>query len=60
MSMAPLFLSCVDPVEGDPWRRTKGGGLIDLPNRQFSTFTDELIEQLVTWQPNQSEAQRAV
>jgi hypothetical protein len=42
MSMAPLFLSCVDPVEGDPWRRRTGGGLIDLPNRQFSTFTDEL------------------
>lgn len=54
MSLAPLFLSCVDPVDGDPWRRKTGGGLIDLPNRQFSTFTDELIEQLVVWQPNQN------
>jgi hypothetical protein len=54
MSMAPLFLSCLDPVEGDPWRRKSGGGLIDLPNRQFSTFTDDLIEQLVVWQPNQN------
>ena len=52
MSMAPLFLSCVDPVEGDPWRRRKGGGLIDLPNRQFSTFVDELVEQLITWAPS--------
>lgn len=51
MSMAPLFLSCVQPVDGDPWARRDGGGLIDLPNRQFSTFTDELVGQLVTWQP---------
>jgi hypothetical protein len=49
--MAPLFLSCVDPIEGDPWQRKDGGGLIDLPNRQFSSFTDELVGQLVTWQP---------
>jgi hypothetical protein len=51
MSMAALFLSCVDPVEGDPWRRKVGGGLIDLPNRQFSQFTDTLINQLITWTP---------
>jgi hypothetical protein len=44
-----LFLSCVDPVEGDAWRRKVGGGLIDLPNRQFSTFVDELVEQLIVW-----------
>jgi hypothetical protein len=51
MSMASLFMSCVDPIEGEPWRRREGGGLIDLPNRQFSTFTDDLVEQLITWQP---------
>jgi hypothetical protein len=51
MAMAPLFLSCVDPVEGDPWRRRDGGGLIDLPNRQFSSFTDTLVNQLISWSP---------
>jgi hypothetical protein len=54
MSLAPLFLSCVDPVEGDAWRRKAGGGLIDLPNRQFSTFVDELVEQLIVWSPQQN------
>jgi hypothetical protein len=54
MSLAPLFLSCVDPVEGDAWRRREGGGLIDLPNRQFSTFVDELVEQLIVWMPGQN------
>lgn len=55
MSLTPLFLSCVDPTEGDPWRRKEGGGLIDLPNRQFSTFVDELVEQLIVWSPGQSQ-----
>jgi hypothetical protein len=55
MSLAPLFLSCVDPHENDPWRRREGGGLIDLPNRQFSTFVDELVEQLIVWAPGQSQ-----
>jgi hypothetical protein len=54
MSLAPLFMSCVDAVEGDAWRRRQGGGLIDLPNRQFSTFVDELVEQLIVWMPGQN------
>lgn len=54
MSLAPLFLSCVDPVEGDAWRRRAGGGQIDLPNRQFSTWVDELVEQLIVWMPGQN------
>jgi hypothetical protein len=61
MSMQSLFMSCVDPTEGEPWRRRTSspcaqgaGNLIDLPNRQFSTFTDDLAEQLIVWQPKQN------
>lgn len=54
-SMAVLFLSC---IEGDPensrgWRRTKDGGLIELPNKRLSQSVASLCEQLVVWQPNQ-------
>ncbi|MDQ3222060.1 MAG: hypothetical protein M3Q75_01065 [Gemmatimonadota bacterium] len=49
-AMAPLFESCWEHTEEGPMRRD-GGGLIDLPNPAMAGFCTDLIEQLVTWQP---------
>jgi hypothetical protein len=52
-AMSPLFLSCADhdPV-ADTWtRRPTENHLISLPAPKFSTFVDEMVTQLTTWQP---------
>jgi hypothetical protein len=52
-SMAPLFLSCGSPQpEGRPgWKRTIGGGLVELPNPTQCLAIQTLTAQLAIWQP---------
>lgn len=49
-AMAPLFESCWEDSESGPERRVEGG-LIDLPNPTMAGFCTDLVNQLVTWQP---------
>lgn len=51
--LAPLFLSCATPLDGtDRWKKVEGGGLIELPNAKMNRAIEELVSQLVTWQPD--------
>ncbi len=50
-AMAPLFLSCGTENDSGSWERIKGGGLIDLPNPRLARFVEQLMTQLILWQP---------
>lgn len=50
-SLAALFLSCVVPDENDRLRKIPGGGLIELPHARGCQAASDMVDQLVTWQP---------
>jgi hypothetical protein len=49
--LAALFLSSVTPDAEGRWRKIPGGGLVELPSPRLSPVIAELVDQLVTWQP---------
>lgn len=59
-SLAPLFLSCAEhDRDSDKWTpRPVVDRLITLPNPKFSGFANELITQLITWQPREGARQQ--
>lgn len=56
MSMAPLFLSCGTPQEGNrggPWTKSPPEkALIELPSPRQNLWVQNLISQLIVWQPS--------
>jgi hypothetical protein len=58
--LAPLFLSCADhDKDADKWTpRPVVERLITMPNPKFSGFANELITQLITWQPREGQRQQ--
>jgi hypothetical protein len=57
MSMAPLFMSCGSPQEGNRggiWSRNSDPdkALIELPNPRQNLWVQDLIAQLIVWQPS--------
>lgn len=50
-SLAALYLTCVTPAEGGRFQKIPGGGLIELPSSRHSSAIAELVDQLITWQP---------
>lgn len=59
-SLAPLFLSAAEhDLATDKWTpRPVLKHLISLPAPKFSTFVDELTNQLTTWQPREHQRQQ--
>lgn len=49
-TLVPLFMSCVDDIEGRLTAKT-GGGLIELPSPRTCPAVDKLAEQLKQWEP---------
>jgi len=49
--LAALYLSCVQPSEGGRLKKIPGGGLIELPSPTRSQPITDLVDQLITWQP---------
>lgn len=52
-SLAALFLSCVSPDDTGRLRRIPGGGLIELPSLHRAQSIVDMVDQFVTWQPEQ-------
>ena len=53
-TMGPLFDSCGIPDPKNPRRliRTPKSALIELPSQRQNAWVSELVQQLVTWQPD--------
>jgi hypothetical protein len=52
-TLAPLFDSCVDEIDGRLVPKPKGAGLIELPSTEKSSAVQELCNQLQLWEPEQ-------
>lgn len=50
-TLAPLFDSCVDDIDGRIVAKPKGKGLIELPHTGKSTAVQEMVNQLIQWEP---------
>lgn len=53
-TLVPLFLSCVDDVDGRLVAKKQATGLISLPSPAKSKHVAELMAQLKAWEPNNS------
>jgi hypothetical protein len=53
-AMGPLFQSCGHPQAlnaGGKWLRTPDKALIELPNSKQNVWVQELVNQLIVWEP---------
>lgn len=50
-TLAPLFLSCVDEIDGKFVARPDGKGMIELPSPRNNPAVGELMNQLKSWEP---------
>lgn len=50
-TLAPLFLSCVDDIDGQLVQKPDGSGLIELPSLRHNQHVGTLCQQLKAWEP---------
>lgn len=50
-TLVPLFLSCVDDIDGRLFPKPDGHGMISLPSPRHNRAVTEMCEQLKSWEP---------
>lgn len=51
-TLAPLFDSCVDIIDGRMVAKPKGYGMIELPSTEHNPAIQLLVNQLILWEPD--------
>lgn len=51
-TLAPLFDSCVDVIDGRLVAKPKGSGMIELPSADHNPAIQLLVNQLILWEPD--------